>query len=392
MAAIGIAPPSGPKRFFLGAYYADSQVGSGMRPGPDTTQRRKMPAALPPHVELSTGPARMAGRTPSVSAAASPSATGGPRANPLVSPTTPEAIADQSPGPALHMNSSRSRSVAVVITEPPIRIFGDPFFSALFTGIYEALSERSQLPLMLAPQSAKDLRLAEAHLLQGHFDGVVMVSLHNDNQLPNRLRDAGIPAVLWGTPARGIVASYIDSDSRQGARLAVEHLISLGRRHIATISGDLDMTCALDRVMGYRDALVAADIPFDPTLEEVADFLPNRARMAMERLLLNHPEVDAVFVASDLMAAAAIAVLHQAGKRIPEEIAVVGFDDSPIALSTRPQLSTIHQPIEQMGHEAIGMLMREMQDPGRAPDRLVLATELVVRESSIGTRGVRAIS
>jgi DNA-binding LacI/PurR family transcriptional regulator len=112
--------------------------------------------------------------------------------------------------------------------------------------------------------------------------------------------------------------------------------------------------------------------------------------MAMERLLLNHPDVDAVFAASDLMAAAAIGVLHQAGKRIPEDIAVVGFDDSPTALSTRPQLSTIRQPIEQLGHEAISMLMREMQEPGRAPDQLVLATELVVRESTIGVSAVRA--
>jgi DNA-binding LacI/PurR family transcriptional regulator len=243
---------------------------------------------------------------------------------------------------------------------------------------------------MLAPQPAKDRGLAEAYLLQGHIDGVVLISIHNDNQLPNRLRDAGIPTVLWGTPAKGIVASYIDIDNREGARLAVEHLISLGRRHIATISGNLDMTAAVDRLMGYRDALVAAHIPLDPTLEEVADFLPNRAHMAMERLLLNHPEVDAVFVASDIMAAAAIGVLHQAGKLIPEEIAVVGFDDSPAALSTRPQLSTIRQPIEQMGHEAISMLMREMREPGKAPDHLVLAVELVVRESTIGAGAAKA--
>lgn len=368
------------------------KVGSGMRPSPHTTQRKKMPVALPAHVKLSTGPVRRAGPTPSVSAAASTSESGSPRSSPLTLPATPQTRADQSTRPALGLDSPRSRSVAVVITEPPHTIFGDPFFSVLFAGMYDALGERSLLPLMLAPQSAKDLGLAEAYLLQGHFDGVVLISLHGDNQLPNRLRDAGIPAVLWGTPARGIVASYIDSDNRQGARLAVEHLISLGRRHIATISGNLDMTSAVDRLMGYRDALAAAHIPLDPTLEEVANYLPNRAHMAMERLLLNHPDVDAVFVASDLMAAEAVGVLQQAGRRIPEEIAVVGFDDSPTALSTRPPLTTIHQPIEQMGHEAISMLMREMQEPGRAPDHLVLDNELVVRESSIGASHARATS
>ena len=350
-----------------------------------------MPAALPPHVELSTRPARTAGTMPSVSAAASSSAHGSLAESPLARPAWSEAIAGQSTGLVRHGRSPRSKTVAVVITEPPTKIFGDSYFSVLFAGIYDALSERSLLPLMLAPQPAKNLGLAEAYLLQGHFEGVLLISIHGDNQLPNRLRDAGIPAVLWGTPARGIVASYIDVDNRQGARLAVEHLISLGRRHIATISGNLDMTAAVDRLMGYRDALVAAHIPLDPTLEEVADFLPNRAHIAMERLLLNHPEVDAVFVASDLMAAAAIGVLHQAGKRIPEEIAVVGFDDSPTALSTHPQLSTIRQPIAQMAHEAIRMLMREMEEPGRAPGHVVLATELVVRESSTGAKDVRAI-
>ena len=351
-----------------------------------------MPVALHRHVELSTRPIWTAAAMRSFPAAASPPASGNPRTNPVVPPTTPEAIAGQSTGLVRHGRSPRSRTVAVVITEPPTKIFGDSYFSVLFAGIYDALSERSLLPLMLAPQPAKNLGLAEAYLLQGHFDGVVLISIHGDNQLPNRLRHAGIPAVLWGTPARGIVASYIDVDNRQGARLAVEHLISLGRRHIATISGNLDMTTGVDRLMGYRDALVAAHIPLDPTLEEVADFLPNRAHIAMERLLLNHPEVDAVFVASDLMAAAAIGVLHQAGKRIPEEIAVVGFDDSPTALSTHPQLSTIRQPIEQMAHEAIGMLMREMEEPGRAPDHVVLATELVVRESSTGAKDVRSTS
>ena len=324
-----------------------------------------MPAALLPHVELSAGSVRTASTMPSVSA-------------------------DQSIDLARRGSSPQGKSVAVVITEPAAKIFGDPFFSAALRSIYDALAERSLLPVMLAPQSANELRLAQAYLLEGHFDGVVLISLHGDNQLPNRLRDARIPAVLWGTPAAGIVASYIDSDSRQGARLAVEHLISLGRRKIATISGNLDATGAVDRRMGYRDALVAAHIALDPTLEEVADNLPNRAQMAMERLLLNHSDVDAVFAASDLMAAAAIGVLHQAGKRIPEDVAVVGFDDSPTALSTFPQLSTIRQPIEEMGHEVVNMLVRQMREPDRAPRPFIFATELVVRESSIGTRGVRA--
>ncbi len=120
------------------------------------------------------------------------------------------------------------------------------------------------------------------------------------------------------------------------------------------------MAGAIDRRMGYRDALVEAGITLDPTLEEVADYLPDRAHMAMERLLLNRPDVDGVFAASDLMAAAAMRVLRQAGKRIPKDVAVVGFDDSPTARTTNPPLTSIRQPLDEIGHEAVSILMREM--------------------------------
>ncbi len=280
----------------------------------------------------------------------------------------------------------KSRSVALVINEATTWIFGDPFFSSLIRGIHDALAERSLLMVLLAPESALDLALTEAYLLEAKVDGVILASLHGPTPLPGRLRKARIPAVFCGLPARGLAASYVDSDNRQGALMAVNHLISLGRRRIATISGNLDMAAAVDRQTGYRDALVAAGLPLDPTLEEVADYSPNRAHMAMERLLLNHPEVDAVFAASDLMAAAAIRVLHQARKRIPEDVAVVGFDDSPTARATRPPLTSVRQPIEEMGCEAVSMLMRQIQEPDEAPRKFIFATELVIRESTIGLR------
>jgi DNA-binding LacI/PurR family transcriptional regulator len=286
--------------------------------------------------------------------------------------------------PFVRASSRRSNSVAVVITEPTVRLFADPFFSTLLKGIHDALAERSMLMALLTPQSAREMAMAQCYLLANHADGAILASLHGDNQLPNRLREAGIPTVVCGTPARGIVASYVDSDNRQGATMAVQHLISLGRRKIATISGNLDMTTAVERQQGYRDALVTAGIPLEPTLEEVADYLPNRAHMAMERLLLNHPDVDAVFAASDLMAASAIRVLHQARKRIPEDVAVVGFDDSPTARTTRPSLTSIRQPIEEIGREAVNILLREMQEPEKTTRKFIFATDLVARESTIG--------
>ena len=281
-----------------------------------------------------------------------------------------------------------SNSVGVVITEPTTKLFGDPFFSPLLKGIYAALSERSLLLVMLAPQSARDLELAQAYLLDKHVDGVILASLHGDVELPARLSREGIPMVLCGRPPRGVKASFVDSDNRQGAALAVNHLLSLGRRKIATIAGNLDMPGAVDRLVGYREALTAAGIPLDPTLEEVADYVPDRAHMAMERLLLNHPDVDAVFAASDLMASAAMRVLAQSRRRVPEDVAIIGFDDSPTARVAHPRLSSIRQPIEEMGHETVAVLMRAMEDPEEAPRQVIFTTELVVRESTAGAAAV----
>ena len=284
-----------------------------------------------------------------------------------------------------------TNAIGVVMNEAPTRPFSNPMLSTLLAAFSDAITQRSLLMVMLAPKSTQELELAETYLIGGHIDGAILVGLHSGNPLPNRLREHGIPAVLCGHRARGNLASCIDCNNRRGAEMAVEHLVSLGRRRIATISGDLDRASAFDRRMGYRDALVAAGIDLDPTLEEVADYLPDRAQMAMERLMLNHPEVDAVFAASDLMASAAIRVIQATGKRVPEDVAVVGFDDSPLAAAANPPLTTVRQPLDEMGHEALNLLMLEMHDPTEAPREVILTTELIVRESTVGARAMGAV-
>ena len=298
---------------------------------------------------------------------------------------------DYSAEPAPRNPSLTSNSVGVVITETTTKMFGDPFFSPLMKGIYTALAERSILLVMLAPHSSRDMELTETYLIGKHVDGAILVSLHGDNPLPMHLVEHNVPTVICGRPPKGVAASSVDSDNRQGGALAVNHLIAQGRRRIATIAGNLDMPSAIDRLMGYRDALTAAGITLDATLEEVADYQPDRAHIAMERLLLNHPDVDAVFAASDLMAAAALRVLHQARKRVPEDIALIGFDDSPTAWVTRPPLSSIRQPIEEMGREAVNVLMRQMAEPEEAPRQVTFALELVIRASTVGAGGTGAL-
>ena len=281
------------------------------------------------------------------------------------------------------------KSVGVIIGEPAANLFDDTFFRPLVSGISAALAQRSMLMVVLSLQSAQEMELAKAYLAGGHMDGAILVSLHGDNPLPAWLREQGLPAVICGRPPKEAAISYVDCDNRRGASLAVNHLIHLGRRHIATIAGNLDMPGAVDRLMGYRDALTRAGVALDPTLEEAGDYRADRAAMAMQRLLLNHPDVDAVFAASDLMALAAIKVMSQANRRIPEDVAVVGFDDSAAAKLSSPALSSVRQPIETMGREAVDILVYEMSKPKAEPHQVVFGPELVIRASTVGSVGDR---
>ena len=278
----------------------------------------------------------------------------------------------------------RSDSVAVVITQPAGQVFSDPFFPRLLRGISSTLAARDRQLILMMPESPEDERRVGDYLTAGHVDGALLVSLHEADPLPARLTNAGVPVVLVGRPPKGSRASYVDVDNRQGAQSAVAHLVATGRRVIATITGPLDTAPGLDRRQGYRDVLAEAGLKLGRTLEASGDFTREGATAAMTRLLELHPEIDAVFAASDQMAAAALAVLAEAGRVVPDDVAVVGFDDDVIASATTPQLTSVRQPIEEMGHEMARLLVDAVDTSDAVPRRVILATELVTRASSAG--------
>jgi DNA-binding LacI/PurR family transcriptional regulator len=286
---------------------------------------------------------------------------------------------------ARSLMTRRSDSIGVVIMEPAGRLFADPFFGHLLVGISDGLAARDiQLVLLMAQTPREEARL-ERYLEAGHVDGAILVGPHGNDPLPARLDRNGVPIVLSGRQLGDGSVSHVDSDNRGGARTAVAHLLDGGRRSIATIHGTLDMSSGIDRLEGYRDALREAGLTNDAGLEAAGDYHPVTAADAMRDLLERCPGLDAVFAASDSMAAAAIRVLQENGRRIPEDVAVVGFDDSPVALTTRPELSTVRQPIEAMGREMARLLLHRIDHPGDATSQVVFATELVVRESSGGS-------
>ncbi|MFJ1699971.1 LacI family DNA-binding transcriptional regulator [Streptomyces sp. NPDC088252] len=280
----------------------------------------------------------------------------------------------------------RNGAVAVIIDEPEFRIFSDPFFSQQIRGISRELNAYdSQLVLLLVEGSGDFDRVAR-YLAGGHVDGALAFSLHTDDELPAIIRRFQVPTVYGGRPGRPGAASelavpYVDCDNRGGAAEAVRHLVSLGRRRIAHIAGPRDQTSALDRVDGYRDVLPGSD----PALLVEGDFTVEGGARAMARLLERRPDLDAVFAANDLMASGALRVLHEHGRRVPQEVALVGFDDMvSIAESTEPPLTTIRQDVEGMGRLMVRMLMRQLNGEGRddEPESLITPTELVRRNSA----------
>jgi DNA-binding LacI/PurR family transcriptional regulator len=192
--------------------------------------------------------------------------------------------------------------------------------------------------------------------------------------------------VVSPRPRRQLAASYVDVDNTGGARSAVAHLVANGRRVIATVAGPSDMAPGVDRLAGYREALREAGLPQEADLEAVADFTQEGGAAAMEKLLKARPDIDAVFAAADLMAAGALSVLAAAGRRVPEDVAVVGFDDSPVAGTTNPALTSVRQPIEEMGEEMARLLVAAIERSDPAPRRVILATQLIRRASSAGRR------
>lgn len=275
----------------------------------------------------------------------------------------------------------RSDSVAVVITEPTGHLFGDPFFPRLLRGVSDALAEAGLQLVLLMPQGPADEPRVARYLSGGHTDGVLLVSLHGADPLPEDLRRRGVPVVVAGRPATSGI-SYVDVDNRAGAAAAVRHLVESGRRRIATIAGPQDMAPGSDRLAGYRDALSAAGHGTDDERVAIADFTLDGGRAAMTALLEADAGIDGVFVASDLMALGAMEVLRAAGRRIPDDVALVGFDDSPLAESAVPPLSSVRQPIEEMGREMTRLLLASLRRADDPPRRVVLDTTLITRRSS----------
>ncbi|WP_164996648.1 LacI family DNA-binding transcriptional regulator [Actinomyces minihominis] len=279
---------------------------------------------------------------------------------------------------AKSLASRKASTVSALIPEDVSTFFNDPFIGSLVQGLESYLCQ-TDLVLNLIVTSQQSYSKVLASLGGGRSDGIFVFSHHGDLRLGEAL-SARIPVVYGGRPPERIVdADYVDVDNAGATHAAVELLVARGCKRIAHISGPDDMVAANHRLAAFLEVTGASGTR-GPIV--VGDFSFNSGAAAARELLAAGEPFDGLFAANDLMARAAIDVFLEAGLGVPGDVAVVGFDDSEMAVSSHPYLTTVHQdPVEQ-GRQMAMLLERRLAEPTLPPQVIYLPTELIVRESA----------
>ncbi|MFD3401243.1 LacI family DNA-binding transcriptional regulator [Kribbella sp. NPDC058693] len=277
----------------------------------------------------------------------------------------------------------RSGTVALVISGSDgsaDQIFRDPFFGRITGGVVRHLRSGGMHPTLMLADSDQARREAVDFVRRGNADGALLVSTHAGDSLPRLFVDAGIPAVLFARPAVPVPISFVDLDHEAGAALAADRLADLGCRRVVTIAGPADLPAANDRLSGFQRAMQRRGVPYVDVVR--GNFTAESGEQAMTELLDAVPDADGVFAANDLMAVGALRVLHERGRSVPGDVALIGFDDSEPAQMARPRLTTVAQPVEEMAARMTDILLGQIATPAEKLTSVVFDPELIIRESA----------
>ncbi len=283
---------------------------------------------------------------------------------------------------ARSLMTRRSDMIALLVGEPNELVFTDPFFASVIGGVSAELTANGQHLILLMLQELDDVDALEAYIQGAHVDGVLAVSEHAAQHIAERVAALGTPVVISGRPLADADLPHVNCDSLSGSIMATQHLLNRGCHTIGHISGPMDMPASNDRLEGYRTALGDR---YSPDLVEEGNFRLLGGASATERLLTRRPDIDGLFVGNDLMAIGALQTLDRHGLRVPDDVAVVGFDDIEQAQLSNPPLTTVRQPVTEMGHMMVRLLLQNAHGPGPGgplEEAIMLPVELVVRESA----------
>ena len=281
---------------------------------------------------------------------------------------------------ARSLASGRSNVIGVVMHIDPHLLFEDPYFSQLMQGMSTTLADRSAGMMLWLGHRSKEETLGTI-LSMGLLDGVVVTANSLDDPLVDGLLASSLPTVLVGHRKADRTASYVDVDNVHAADAMTTHLVSIGRCRIGYITGTPRNVAAVDRLAGYRRAMQRTGLA-DENLVVEGDF--NAASGVTGAATLLDRGADAIFCANDATALGALETIRARGLRVPEDVALAGFDDLEFAGRLDPPLTTIRQGVRQQGAEAVSSLFQLINDRDGSPRRVLLPTELVIRQSTVG--------
>jgi len=273
----------------------------------------------------------------------------------------------------------RTQAVAFIVHEPHALFLEDPNIAGILIGTNTTLSDADYQMVSLIVDSDRDTHRVARYLNSGFVDGAIVVSARENDPVSRIVENLRIPAVFVGHPL-GVDSAWVGIDNRGSAAAITTRLRETGRKHIGMIAAALDRDSGADRLAGFRDAMGDA---FDEALVEPVPLYSYPAGVeGMRALLARAPELDGVFAASDAVAAGALSVLQAAGKSVPAQVGIVGFDDSSWAQRTAPQLTTVHQPAEELGAAAANELLRQVGGEPGSTQGVVLECPIVWRDSA----------
>ena len=279
----------------------------------------------------------------------------------------------------LRLKQNRTVGVVVPFDSETRQHLSDPFFLSMLGSLADALTERG-FDMLLSRVDAQQIDAAAQPFDTGRVIGIILIGQWRQHDQLNQLAARHVPIVVWGAQLPQQLYVTVGGDNVSGGMLATEHLIAQGRKRIAFF-GDINLPEVAQRYRGYCNALAKHALPVDPQLRVSVSFLPEGGAQAVTEIERRGIDYDAVFACSDLLAMTAINTLREVGKSVPNDIAVVGYDDIELSTYFHPPLTTIRQPIRAAGQALVNSLLALVD--GQAPGSSQLPTELIVRATAL---------